>query len=57
MYDYRSIMHYRFIEPAKQRNHARPYAAETVPPGISGIPSFFIRSQQNEPFLDRRFFL
>ena len=23
----------------------------------SGIPSFFIRSQQNEPFLDRRFFL
>ena len=34
VYDYRSIMHYRFIEPAKQRNHARPYAAETVPPGM-----------------------
>ena len=34
VYDYRSIMHYRFIEPAKQRNHARLYAAETVPPGM-----------------------
>ena len=34
VYDYRSIMHYRFIEPRKQRNHARPYAAETIPPGM-----------------------
>ena len=33
-YDYRSIMHYWFIEPGKQRNHARPYAAETIPPGM-----------------------
>ena len=33
-YDYRSIMHYWFIEPLKQRNHARPYAAETIPPGM-----------------------
>ena len=34
VYDYRSIMHYRFIEPRKQRNHARPYSAETIPPGM-----------------------
>ena len=33
-YDYRSIMHYWFIEPQKQRNHARPYQAETIPPGM-----------------------
>ena len=33
-YDYRSIMHYNFIEPQKQRNHSRPYMAETIPPGI-----------------------
>ena len=33
-YDYRSIMHYRFVEPLKQRNHARPRAAETIPPGM-----------------------
>ena len=34
VYDYRSIMHYGFIEPQKQRNHARPYQAETIPPGM-----------------------
>ena len=33
-YDYRSIMHYGFIQPLKQRNHARPYQAETIPPGM-----------------------
>lgn len=33
-YDYRSIMHYRFIEPLKQRNHGRPYSADTIPPGM-----------------------
>ena len=27
-------MHYWFIEPQKQRNHARPYQAETIPPGM-----------------------
>ena len=34
VYDYRSIMHYGYIEPNKQRNHARPLAAETIPPGM-----------------------
>lgn len=34
VYDYRSIMHYGFIEPLKQRNHFRPYAADTIPPGM-----------------------
>ena len=33
-YDYRSIMHYHFMERMKQRNHARPFMAETIPPGI-----------------------
>ena len=33
-YDYRSVMHYGFLEPLKQRNHSRPFMAETIPPGI-----------------------
>ena len=33
-YDYRSVMHYGFLEPLKQRNHSRPYQAETIPPGM-----------------------
>ena len=34
VYDYRSIMHYRFMEPGKQRNPRRLLSAETVPPGM-----------------------
>ena len=33
-YDYRSVMHYGFLEPLKQRNHSRPFMAETIPPGM-----------------------
>ena len=33
-YDYRSVMHYHFMERQKQRNHTRPVMAETIPPGM-----------------------
>ena len=44
-YDYRSVMHYGFLEPLKQRNHARPYQAETIPPGMPFAYDYYDESK------------